>query len=194
MPMQKKMKPITMREYHRLAMRTSPMDGHDKVDNGMLGPLGETGELVDILKKHKYQSTPNAPWPVDRIADELGDVLWHLEEMADGLGTTMEVVSGMSFADLDTMTRAVRFPNIERAILNLSTHAHNIRKAVRRKDRKTRDIQMRRMLHAAAYLARMISMPIEEVARRNIEKLMRRYPDGFSAAASMARYAKEKET
>ena len=192
--MYRKMKKITLRDYHRLAMRTSPMDGHDKVDNGMLGLLGETGELVDILKKHKYQSTPGTPWPVDRIADELGDVMWYLQEMADGLGTTMDAMSGTSFAELDAMTRGIRFPNIEKAILNLSTHAHNIRKAVRRKDRKYRDIQMRRMLHAAAYLARMISVPIEEVASRNIEKLMRRYPDGFSAETSMARYTKEKET
>ena len=187
------MKEITLRDYHRLAMRTSPRDGHDKIDNGMLGLIGETGELVDILKKKKYQSGPDAPWPRDQIIEELGDALWYLEELADGLDSSMELISGMAFEDLDIMTMGIRQPDIEKAILNLSTHAHNIRKAVRRKDSKTRDIQMRRMLHAAAYLARMMCIPIEKVARKNIEKLMRRYPDGFSAEISMARYTKEKK-
>lgn len=192
--MQKRTDRITLRQYHSLAMRTSQNDGHDKVDNGMLGLLGESGELIDILKKMKYQSTPDAAWPIWEIADELGDVLWYLEEMADGIGTTMELMAATTFEELDAMTRKNSRHNIEKVILNLSTHAHNIRKAIRRKDAKTRDIQMRRMLYAAACLARAIGMPIEDVARRNIDKLMRRYPNGFDAGISMARYtAKERK-
>lgn len=185
------MKPITLLQYHELAMRTSPRDGHDKVDNGMLGLLGETGELVDILKKMKYQSTPEADWPREAIIDELGDVLWYLEEMADGIGTSMEQMTGLSFEDLDVISREACRPTVEKAILSLSSGAHEVRKSIQRKDRKGRNIQMKNMLRRAAYLAQMPQVPMERVARRNIEKLMRRYPQGFDAAISMARYKRE---
>ena len=41
---------MDLNEYQRLAMRTSP-DGHDRIKNGCLGLIGESGEIADIIKK-----------------------------------------------------------------------------------------------------------------------------------------------
>ena len=41
-------------DYQRLAMRTSP-DGHDRMMNGCMGLIGESGEVVDAVKKWKHQ-------------------------------------------------------------------------------------------------------------------------------------------
>lgn len=42
---------LSMKEYQKLAMRTSNTHGRDQIENGLLGLIGETGELVDVWKK-----------------------------------------------------------------------------------------------------------------------------------------------
>lgn len=183
---------LSMKNYHALAMRTSPNDGHSKIDNGMLGLIGETGELVDLLKKHEYQSEPGTPFPMDAAINELGDVMWYLEELADGLGTTMNAISALSFMALDDMTNIDKpLPSYRAIILNLSGHANRIRKAVQKRDRRELEMQMRRMLYCCAWLARAAGVPMAVVAQRNIDKLIKRYPDGFSPKISMERSMKE---
>lgn len=183
---------LSLKDYHRLAMRTSPRDGHNKIDNGMLGLIGETGELVDLLKKHEYQSEPGTPFPMDAAVNELGDVMWYLEELADGMDTSMNAISTLSFMGLDGMTKGVKQqPTVRKIILNLSAHANKIRRAVERNNKAELQLQMRRMLFCCAWLARIAGVPMTEVAQRNIEKLKKRYPDGFDAKVSMARSASE---
>lgn len=76
-------------EYQSLAMRTST-DGHDRVLNGCLGLIGESGEVVDIAKKWKFQSGDNAEIPKDKLIDECGDVLWYCAELCQGLKIDLE--------------------------------------------------------------------------------------------------------
>lgn len=40
---------MRIEEYQLLAMRTST-EGHDRVENGCLGLIGESGEIVDAVK------------------------------------------------------------------------------------------------------------------------------------------------
>ena len=183
---------LSLKDYHRLAMRTSPRDGHNKVDNGILGLIGETGELVDLLKKHDYQSEPGMPFPMDAVINELGDVMWYLEELADGMNTTMNMISDLTFLGYDDLTRhAKQLPSPRKIILNLSAHAYKIRRAVEKRNRDEIELQMRRMLLNCAWMARVAGVPMSEVAQRNIDKLKKRYPDGFNAKISMERSMKE---
>ena len=75
---------MEIKEYQKLAMRTST-DDHDRVLNGCLGLIGEAGEIVDIVKKWKFQSGDNAELPVNKLIDECGDVLWYCAELATGM-------------------------------------------------------------------------------------------------------------
>lgn len=185
---------LSMKDYHRLAMRTSPRDGHNKIDNGMLGLIGETGELIDLLKKHTYQSEIGTPFPMDAVIDELGDVMWYLEELADGMNTSMNAISTLTFMGLDGMTRGVKpLPTPRAIILNLSSDANKIRVAVKKKNVHELELQMRRMLFHCAWMARIAGVPMADVAQRNIDKLIKRYPDGFDAKVSMRRSMKEYE-
>lgn len=183
---------LSLKDYHRFAMRTSPRDGHNKIDNGMLGLIGETGELVDLLKKHTYQSEPGTPFPMDAVINELGDVMWYLEELADGMDSSMNMISMLTFMGLDELTHnANQLPSPRRIILNLSAHANKIRRAVEKNNRYELELQMRRMLICCAWMARVAGVPMTEVAKRNIEKLKKRYPDGFNPKISMARSSAE---
>lgn len=105
---------MEINEYQRLAQRTSNTGANSKkIENGILGLCGESGECADILKKYLYQGHE---FDRDEMAEELGDVLWYAAETSAGLGVTLE-----------------------------------------------------------------------EVARRNIDKLKRRYPDGFDPERSIHR-------
>lgn len=99
-------------EYQNLANRT--LYGNEQVlTNCALGIAGETGELVDIIKKytfHGHTLDKNA------LTKEMGDVLWYLSQIAQ-------------WADI----------------------------------------------------------PFDEIAVQNIEKLKKRYPNGFSKEASVNR-------
>lgn len=55
-----------------------------------LGLAGEVGEVVELIKKDRFQSQP-----LDRakLCLELGDVLWYLTNMAAGFGLTLEDVA-----------------------------------------------------------------------------------------------------
>ncbi len=105
-------------EYQRLAHRTSSFHGDDlgssaNLTMAALGLTGEAGEAADIVKKTVFHGHP---LDRDKLAKEVGDVLWYVAEMASALG-----------------------------------------------------------------------MSLSEIAAANIEKLRRRYPDGFSTEASMVR-------
>ena len=106
---------MTVNEYQRLAMTTlnPALDKRDILINSVMGLCGESGEAIDIVKKHLHQGHG-----LDKkhLAAELGDIAWYLAEAATAL-----------------------------------------------------------------------DMELEDILADNIEKLRRRYPDGFKTEASVSR-------
>ena len=82
---------MTINEYQALAMRTlnPALDKKDVLINGVMGLCGESGEAIDIVKKHLAQGHA-----LDRNAliKELGDVAWYLAETAYALDVSLEEV------------------------------------------------------------------------------------------------------
>jgi NTP pyrophosphatase (non-canonical NTP hydrolase) len=54
-----------------------------------LGMAGETGEVVDLVKKHLFN---HKEVNVEKIKDECGDVLWYMSILLNTLGLTFEDV------------------------------------------------------------------------------------------------------
>ncbi len=106
---------MTINEYQKLAMTTlNPnIDKRDVLINGVMGLCGESGEAIDIVKKHLAQGHE---LDREKLIEELGDVAWYIAETATAL-----------------------------------------------------DIEL------------------EEIFTRNIDKLRKRYPEGFDAEKSMSR-------
>lgn len=79
-------------EYQEEASKTIPenMTSGEIIDNAVYGLIGEVGELVDIIKKYKFQGHP---LDEDHAKLELGDILWYVNEMAVGLGIDLEDVA-----------------------------------------------------------------------------------------------------
>ena len=80
---------MTPNEYQAQAMRflNPALSERDILINGVMGLCGESGEVIDLVKKHLAQGHP-----LDRtaLAGELGDVAWYLAETAHVLGFTLE--------------------------------------------------------------------------------------------------------
>lgn len=95
---------MNMTDYQRLAQRTAAtVEQMDKVRNGCMGLAGEAGECIDILKKHDFQGHA---LNVDKLAEELGDVLWYCAELAAGLGISLEKIA---WKNVEKLRR--RFPD-----------------------------------------------------------------------------------
>ena len=179
-----------MLQYQTLAQRTSPDDGHDRMDNGVLGLIGETGEVVDLYKKYRYQSLPGAELPKARIIDELGDVLWYIAELSQGMGKNMKEILMGDFDHFNRMgKRHARYTKNERSmIIGMSVAAGSLAEHAEKCSFPMMERRARKIMECAGYLAQICGSDLQGVAEKNIEKLKKRYPKGFDAAISEARY------
>lgn len=85
--------------YQKLALRTlnPDLDQRDVLINGVMGLCGESGEAIDLVKKHLAQGHP---LDRERLAKELGDVAWYLAETAAAIGYDLETVLAMNIEKL----------------------------------------------------------------------------------------------
>ena len=89
--------------YRTNVLRTCPNIDKDDVSTklglGALGLAGETGEVVDIIKKVLHHGMPLEEVR-EKIVKELGDVRWYLEYLAMAMNVTMEEIEAVNVAKL----------------------------------------------------------------------------------------------
>lgn len=109
--------------YRDAVLRTAGLSPSDyefpsgqEIQLGALGLAGETGEVVDEIKKMVYHGKPMAKKGAnDKILKELGDVRWYLEYLAIAFGYTMTEIEDANVAKL-----AARYPD------GFTTHAERM--------------------------------------------------------------------
>ena len=79
-------------EYQEAAARTAgPHEGMNlAIANYAMGLAGETGELVDLLKKELFHGRPSTRADFE---SEAGDVLWYLANLCKAKGICLERVA-----------------------------------------------------------------------------------------------------
>lgn len=92
-------------EYQKAAMRTrgQVFCKQDMLNVGALGISGEAGEVTDNIKKvlfhgHKFDA--------DKVAEELGDVMWYVAYLSDAIGIDLETIAEKNIEKLQR-----RYPN-----------------------------------------------------------------------------------
>ena len=82
---------MNINEYQREAMTllNPALTEKDVLMNALMGLCGESGEAIDLMKKHLYQGHP---LDRDKLIKELGDIAWYLAEAATGLDMELSEV------------------------------------------------------------------------------------------------------
>ena len=90
-------------EYQLASRRTMPAEfsRKDLLLNLCLGLAGETGEFVDVVKKHLYHGHE---LDLDSVKSELGDILWYMSSLAVALNVNLSDVAEMN---IDKLKKAV---------------------------------------------------------------------------------------
>lgn len=87
---------MTINEYQTTALRTAQVDkltANELLLNSALGLCGESGEVADLVKKHRFQGHD---LDIEHIAKELGDVAWYLAVGAYAIGYDLETILQMN--------------------------------------------------------------------------------------------------
>ena len=87
---------MTINEYQTAALRTAQTDkflASDLLLNSALGLCGESGEVADLVKKHRFQGHD---LDFEHIAKELGDIAWYLAVGAYSIGYDLETILQMN--------------------------------------------------------------------------------------------------
>ena len=90
---------MTGNEYQSLAMTTlnPALSKQDVLINAVMGLCGESGEAIDIVKKHLHQGHE---LDKEKLAKELGDIAWYLAEAAHALDIPLDDILEQNIAKL----------------------------------------------------------------------------------------------
>lgn len=92
-------------KYQELAMRTlnPEIDKKELILNASMGLCGESGEVIDLVKKHLFQGHDLDD---EKLIKELGDVAWYLAEAATALNVDLSEILEKNIKKLEN-----RFPD-----------------------------------------------------------------------------------
>lgn len=82
---------MNVNEYQKEAMTllNPALSGQEVLLNALMGLCGESGEAIDVMKKHLFQGHA---LDREKLIKELGDIAWYLAEAATGLNIDLDVI------------------------------------------------------------------------------------------------------
>ncbi len=82
---------MNVNDYQKEAMTllNPALTEKDVLMNALMGLCGESGEAIDLMKKHLYQGHD---MDKEKLVKELGDIAWYLAEAATGLNIDLSEV------------------------------------------------------------------------------------------------------
>lgn len=168
---------MNAKEYQKAALRTATgMTRRELILNCALGIAGETGEVTEIMYTQGYNK--------DKVCEELGDCTWYVAVILDAIDKKME----------DIAPKKIERAQTEMAIINLALQGGRIADIVKKSmfhkhelgvDMLTECLQG--YLQAVGNVGWIYGLTLRKIYKVNIEKLLERYPEGFSAERSINR-------
>jgi NTP pyrophosphatase (non-canonical NTP hydrolase) len=85
-------------QYQVAAERTArQIPSEQRYVNFAMGLAGETGEVVDYLKKVCFHGHP---LDTDKLAEELGDLMWYVATIATTAGLRLDIIADRNIEKL----------------------------------------------------------------------------------------------
>lgn len=173
-----------LNHYQELSQRTANTHDYELANYG-LGIAGEAGEVSALILNLK-RDTDNFNVFKKDVKKELGDVLWYTSQVARLAGLTLEELKIKSAFDLEFgfidngLGLSENAGKIADLIKKVVFHGHSIEKEV------IKEI-LGDVLSHIIIIGESAKLDILDIAAANIEKLMKRYPAGFSTERSINR-------
>lgn len=193
---------MTLKEFIIACKRTSrgALTTNERLTNFALGLTGEVAELVEII--NLGTDSPNLR--KDTFAKEAGDVFWYLfmllhelsgaEDFSTDYRALLSYGHGpISFVPTsrfwDDFNKSISVGNV---ISEMNVVAGKIADEIKKGVFHGKMIETAQLVAKLGnlywlleFVLRCFSLTVEEVLKMNIDKLKRRYPDGFSPEMSM---------
>ncbi len=163
-------------DYQRAAMTFAVHDRpwQEQLENAAYGLIGETGEIVDLLKKQRWHGHHLNKV---KIIEEVGDCFWYCALALHQVHRGYPIHFNGNYA----YTPRTIYRLVERIHLfcvsfppTLIQHRVKLR-------------QIENIVHTLCCILTYVESTPEEAMQRNIDKLSTRYPQGFTSSASIAR-------
>src|SRR5258708_1017978 len=92
---------LTFRDYQKQAILTNRVQGEDlwSIIVPLLGLAGEAGSLLAEYKKWMREGDRYRPF-TDQVAEEIGDILWYLANIADKEGLDLQGIAEENLAKI----------------------------------------------------------------------------------------------
>lgn len=175
---------MNLSEYQKEARRTinQSLTHDEQVMAGILGIMGEVGELIDMVKKHLYQGHELHN---DKIVKEVGDCCWYLANLLSELDIDMSTVP---FAVLP------QSPNFTTLLIEVHGQVSQVAQQITMTRteltpymRPRIQVLAGQILTGLTEILRFVGTQLHDCLSQNITKLQIRYENGFSPEASIKR-------
>lgn len=196
--------PLTLNSYQAFASATdrSGFEGERHIRFLLLGLFGEVGSLLSELKKKQRDPASYVAYAHSSL-EETGDVLWYLANVGTALGLTLGTLAAhphqgfalggggglgpvapvARFRDLDSQQSLFESPAsgeyVERSLLKVAARVGRlVRRANEGLTTETTDVadDLARLFSALISAANDAHISLEAAARRNVEKVLGRWP------------------
>lgn len=172
-----------LNQYQMEASRTLNLDTDRPIDNYLLGLMGESGEVIDVIKKRLYHGHD-----LGGLAGEIGDICWYLAAICSSVGNgnlydCWRLSSNTWSADVPLQKFAF---DIFNGVNNVRLCLHCILPGSQSWDVSLYGA-VGYILRVCSGLCQSVSLNFLSVLDANIAKLRKRYPEKFSSEASRAR-------
>lgn len=194
------MSSITISEYEHAALRTaneSILSFSESLGIYSMGLGGEAGEVTDLLKKvvgHKHELSKEV------LTKEIGDVLWYLAVLGNRIGVPITSMARVEEFDAlyENDFKSFDFdlePGDKKTILlclRLSRYVGLVSECVENfilglPYTNSITVNLPRVLRYLTLIAQDQGISMSEAANVNVQKLLKRYPKGFSPQDSINR-------
>lgn len=178
----------TIEEYRVLAARTlnTEEEPYNLILHMDAGIKGESGELIDILKKHIiYGKELN----IDAVIEEYGDIMWYV------VGKATLQKTHLSGQNLDKIEEVLEY--YEKKLDHIMTQKHSILSFLVYQSPSLFD-SVFEYIGYVLFLGRLLENEYEtfniyDVLTYNIDKLRKRYPDKYSDEDAIKRKDKNEK-
>ena len=159
---------------HALVTKAFAPEGMTDLDHCALGLVTEVAEIVDQYKKHWFY---NKPLDMVNIKEEIGDILWYLAVGLNYLKAEMpqELFPVSNSMELTVKRALIRLNNKVASFFAFTGLYHDPKQ-----EEEGFAYDLFGLLNIVNHFCFIIGVDIIECADANIQKLMKRYPEGFT--------------